>query len=93
MESNKIQVDEKCCSMKSAKGYCPKPLESFSPYLSKKWSISIIMTIGNFKRLRFTDLLRRLGNAKAKILTTRLKELEKWFGHIFMKRDYPLILK
>jgi DNA-binding HxlR family transcriptional regulator len=76
METKQIQVDEKCCRMKSISGHCPKPLESFSSYLSKKWSISIIMTIGNFEKLRFNDLLDRLENAKAKILSLRLKELE-----------------
>jgi len=77
METKQVQIDEKCCRMKSIGGYCPKPLESFSPYLSKKWSISIIITIGNFKSLRFNDLLDKLNSAKAKILSTRLKDLKK----------------
>lgn len=77
METKQIQVDEKCCRMKSIGGHCPKQIESFSSYLSKKWSISIIMTIGNFERLRFNDLLDRLEKAKPKILSMRLKELEK----------------
>jgi DNA-binding HxlR family transcriptional regulator len=72
----KIETDKDCCDMKSIDGYCPKPLESFSSYLSKKWSISIIITIGNFGKLRFNDLLERL-NCRAKILSERLKELER----------------
>jgi len=63
--------------MKSEEGYCPKPLESASSFLSKKWTISIIITIGNFDRLRFNDLLQRLGGATPKTLSERLKELEK----------------
>ncbi|MBI2044950.1 helix-turn-helix transcriptional regulator [Candidatus Pacearchaeota archaeon] len=63
--------------MKSINGYCPKPLESASDYLSKKWTISIIITIGNFGKLRFNELLNRLESATAKILSDRLKELEK----------------
>lgn len=71
-----IKTDEKCCSMKSMGGYCPKPIESLSSFLSKKWVMSIIITIGNFQRLRFNDLKNRLENATAKILSERLKELE-----------------
>jgi DNA-binding HxlR family transcriptional regulator len=63
--------------MKSIKGYCPKPLEIASDFLSKKWTISIIITIGNFKKLRFNELLGRLDGPTAKTLTDRLKELEK----------------
>lgn len=73
MESN---TDIKCCKMKSIKGYCPKPLETASEFLSRKWTISIIITIGNFKKLRFNDLLNRLEKATAKTLSDRLKELE-----------------
>lgn len=76
MESN-IQTDRDCCKMKSLNGSCPKPLESINSYLTKKWAISIIITIGNFNKVRFNELLERLEKAKPKILTTRLKELEK----------------
>lgn len=61
--------------MKSGRGHCPKPLEQVSAYLSKKWTISIIITIGNFGRLRFNDLLGRLAGVTPKILSERLKEL------------------
>lgn len=74
---NAIKIDTNCCKMKSAKGYCPKPLESASSFLSKKWTISAIITIGNFKNLRFNDLRGRLGKITAKTLAERLKELEK----------------
>lgn len=77
MATKQIQIDERCCKMKSINGYCPKPLESISDYLSKKWSMSIIITIGNFRNLRFNDLLGRMEGATAKILSSRLKELEK----------------
>ncbi len=65
------------CRMKSTHGYCPRPLETASEFLSKKWTISIVVTIGNFKRLRFNDLLSRLERTTAKTLSARLKELEK----------------
>lgn len=74
---NSIQADTGCCRMKSVKGYCPKPLESASDFLSKKWTISIIITIGNFNRLRFNDIKGRIEKITAKTLTDRLKELVK----------------
>lgn len=78
MESNgSIQIDTDCCKMKSDEGYCPRPLEAASAFLSKKWTISIIVTIGNFDNLRFNNLLERIEGATAKTLTERLKELER----------------
>lgn len=78
MVTNKtIQLDTNCCKMKSETGYCPRPLEIASEFLSKKWTMSIIITIGNFGKLRFNELLTRLEGATAKILTDRLKELQK----------------
>lgn len=71
------QTDTDCCRMKSLNGACPKPLETASAFLSKKWTISLIVTLGNFKRLRFNDLKDRLQYATAKTLSDRLKELEK----------------
>jgi len=68
--------DKDCCRMKSLNGYCPKPLESVTDYISKKWTMSIIITIGNFGNLRFNDLLGRIEGATAKIISQRLRELE-----------------
>ncbi|MBI4154668.1 helix-turn-helix transcriptional regulator [Candidatus Woesearchaeota archaeon] len=96
METKTIKTDLKCCAMKSKKGYCPKPLEAVSDYLSKKWTISIIITIGNFNKLRFNNLLKRLGTT-AKTLNNRLKELEREkiikkeiFNEIPLKVEYSL---
>ena len=69
--------DNDCCRMKSSEGYCPKPLESITDYISKKWTMSIIITMGNFGNLRFNDLLGRIEGATAKIISQRLRELEK----------------
>ena len=98
--ATKIITYEECCRMKSLNGYCPKPLEKFSDYLSKKWTISIIITIGNFRKLRFNDLLSRLERATAKILSARLKELERekivnrnFFNEIPLKVEYSLTKK
>lgn len=86
--NNTIQIDTKC-SMKSKNGFCPRPLEVASDFLSKKWTISIIITIGNFKKLRFNNLLERLERATAKILSDRLKELER--KKIIKRKSYKEI--
>ncbi len=95
-----VKTDESCCRMKSINGYCPRPLEFASDYLSKKWTMSIIITIGNFGSLRFNDLLRRIEGATAKILSYRLKELEeknlvsrKPFNEIPSRVEYSLTKK
>lgn len=82
-------MESKTCKMKSASGYCPRPLEAASSFLSKKWTISIIITIGNFKQLRFNNIERRLDGITSKTLSERLKELEK--EKIIFRRAYPEI--
>ncbi|HLC82561.1 MAG TPA: helix-turn-helix domain-containing protein [Bacteroidia bacterium] len=90
MESNNTYKSEsKDCKMRSATGYCPRPLEIASAFLSKKWSISLIITIGNFGKLRFNDIERRLEGITAKTLTDRLKELEK--EQIIIRKVYSEI--
>lgn len=64
------------CDMCTIDGYCPKPLEAVSGYLSKKWMISTIVTIGNFKKIRFQQLQRRM-KITPKMLSSRLQELMK----------------
>jgi len=59
------------------KGYCPRPLECAADFLSKKWTLSILITIGNFGSLRFNHLLDRVEGISAKMLTERLTELKK----------------
>ncbi len=92
--------DQDSCRMKSTNGYCPKPLESVTNYISKKWTISIIITIGNFRSLRFNNLLKRIEGATAKIISQRLKELEdeeiiirKSFNELPPRVEYSLTKK
>jgi len=87
MERNiTIQKESNACKLTTKGGYCPKPLELVSAYLSKKWTISIITTIGNFKNLRFNDLMSRLEGITPKTLTERLRELEK--ENIIQRKSY-----
>lgn len=94
-----INPESKECRMKGS-GYCPQPLEVANSFLSKKWTISIITTIGNFNKLRFNDILNRVEGITGKTLTERLKELEmlklvKRIAHkeIPPRVEYELTLK
>ncbi len=75
-ETSFYSVTKECGMM--GNGYCPKPLEQAAVFLSKKWTLSIIVTIGNFGFLRFNDLLRRLNGITQKTLSERLRELERY---------------
>lgn len=70
-----IKMESKECLMKGT-GYCPQPLEVANSFISKKWTISIIVTIGNFNKLRFNGVLSKVEGITAKTLAERLKELE-----------------
>ena len=76
VSNDSIKLESKECLMKGT-GYCPQPLEVANSFLSKKWTISIITTIGNFKRLRFNDIVKRVEGITGKTLAERLKELER----------------
>jgi DNA-binding HxlR family transcriptional regulator len=56
---------------------CPPPVERLAAYVSKKWTLSIIMAVGTSKRMRFNELLTHLEYVSGKILSARLSELEK----------------
>ncbi len=64
------------CKMKGS-GYCPRPLECAASFLSKKWVISVLVTIGNFKIIRFNRILGKVEGISPKMLSERLSELEK----------------
>lgn len=73
MRSESFMPPESCKMV--GEGYCPCPLEDVAGVLNRKWTLTILVTIGNFDRLRFCDLLRRIGKVTPKTLTDRLKEL------------------
>lgn len=68
-------------------GYCPKPLEQAASFLCKKWTLTIIVTIGNFGVLRFNDLLRRIDGITQKTLSERLQDLEK--HNLVSRKAFP----
>ncbi|PIN76120.1 transcriptional regulator, HxlR family protein [Candidatus Woesearchaeota archaeon CG10_big_fil_rev_8_21_14_0_10_37_12] len=75
MKAKPVQTMPVGCKMKG-QGYCPRPLECAAFFLSKKWTLSVLVTIGNFKQLRFNHLLDKLEEISPKVLSQRLSELE-----------------
>lgn len=55
---------------------CLSFLEKIIDAVSKKWALQIIMIIGNYERLRFIEIMRKLPGITPKALTSRLRELE-----------------
>ncbi|MDJ0270507.1 MAG: helix-turn-helix transcriptional regulator [Aigarchaeota archaeon] len=66
----------KCSMVKKPGDLCPCSLEGVMSIIGKKWSILIIGTLGNHRRLRYNELQEKLGKISPKTLTARLKELE-----------------
>ena len=62
------------CPMKGD-GYCPRKLESIGIFRSK-WSLPILITIGNFEKLRFNQLRGKINGISAKVLSENLHKLE-----------------
>ncbi len=85
MAETSFRLVTKECKMKGD-GYCPRPLEK-TAFLSKKWTLSIIVTIGNFGFLRFNDLLKRINGISQKILSERLQELEEY--NLLVRQAFP----
>lgn len=86
------------CEMKG-KGICPLPLENLLDNVRKKWSLSLLITIGNFDRLHYNAVHEKIKDRHtkkitSKILSARLKDLEK---SLLVKREkelnYPFMVK
>ncbi|MFX0096499.1 MAG: winged helix-turn-helix transcriptional regulator [Candidatus Hodarchaeota archaeon] len=73
MQSGSIQGDTKDEEV----DVCLCPLEGIIEIISRKWALQIIGVIGNQGRLRFHEIMKRLGKISPKALTDRLKELKK----------------
>lgn len=61
--------------MKQDEGFCPCPLNEAMDVLGSRWTLSIVVTVGNMGRLRFHELEERLQGISAKTLSRRLREL------------------
>lgn len=92
-----IKVIEKCNMRKGDTDYCPCVLDGLMNVMGKKWTISLIVTIGNFGSIRFNEILKRMPNLNPKTLSDRLKELERinfvkrrQYNEMPVKVDYSL---
>ena len=55
---------------------CLCPLEGVIDTISKKWALLIINVLGNYRRLRFNELMHRLEGISPKTLTDTLHLLQ-----------------
>jgi DNA-binding HxlR family transcriptional regulator len=65
------------CSQFLEKSECFCPLEGVIYVISKKWALQIIALLGNYPKLRFNEIQKKLGNITPKSLADKLKELEQ----------------
>ena len=56
---------------------CLCPIEGIIDTISKKWTLQIIALVGNHKKLRYNEILERLGGISPKSLADRLKQLKQ----------------
>jgi DNA-binding HxlR family transcriptional regulator len=54
---------------------CLCPLEGVMGVISKRWALLILAAIGNHGKLRYGELMKKLGGISPKSLSDRLKEL------------------
>jgi DNA-binding HxlR family transcriptional regulator len=70
------EESNECGMTRGGAGICPCPLEGVIEIIGKKWTLSIVATIGNHGRLRFGELQEKLVGISPRTLANRLKELE-----------------
>lgn len=64
-------MDEEC------QGLCLCPIQGIIDIVSKKWTLLIICSIGNYGKLRFNELMKELEGISPKTLSDTLKVLER----------------
>lgn len=75
----------------------PCPLKGAIEIITKKWTCQIISLLGNYKSLRYTEILEEFEGISPRTLSYRLKELEsaalinrKSFNEIPPRVEYSL---
>jgi DNA-binding HxlR family transcriptional regulator len=88
---------KRCTTDEGENDFCLCPITGVIEILSKKWALLIIGIIGNHKRLRYNEIMKKLGGIGPKTLSDRLKELEKeglikreFFSEIPPRVEYTL---
>jgi DNA-binding HxlR family transcriptional regulator len=65
------------CQQEGTEHLCLCPLEGIIDAISKKWTLLIINTLGNYEKLRFNGLMGQLQGVSPKTLSDTLKILQK----------------
>ena len=66
---------------------CLCPVKGIIDVLSKKWTLLIIVVIGNHKSIRFNKIMDQFDALNPKTLSDRLKELEK--AGLIIRKAFP----
>ncbi|MCK5183479.1 MAG: helix-turn-helix transcriptional regulator [Candidatus Heimdallarchaeota archaeon] len=66
---------------------CLCPVKGIIDVLSKKWTLLIIVVIGNHKTIRFNKIMDQFAGINPKTLSQRLKELEN--AKLIVRKAYP----
>ena len=66
---------------------CLCPVKGIIEVLSKKWTLLIIVVIGNNKSIRFNKIMAQFERINPKTLSERLKELEK--ANLIVRKAFP----
>ena len=73
-----------CPLVKEAGDLCPHILQRVMDSVGRSWTLVILGTLGNFGRLRFTELQEKLRRISPKTLSARLKNME---ASAFIRRE------
>jgi DNA-binding HxlR family transcriptional regulator len=82
-----VTLGSEACSMKEEEGFCPCPLNEAMEVLGSRWTLSIVVMLGNFSKLRFHEIEERLQGIGTKTLARRLKTLERM--GIIRRESFP----
>jgi len=66
---------------------CLCPVKGIIDVLSKKWTLLVIVAIGNHKSIRFNKIMDQFEGLNPKTLSERLKELEK--ANLIVRKAFP----
>ena len=70
MTKESENMDKECQQL------CLCPIQGIIDIVSKKWTLLIICSIGNYEKLRFNELMKELNGISPKTLSDTLKVLE-----------------
>ncbi|MCK5046240.1 MAG: helix-turn-helix transcriptional regulator [Candidatus Heimdallarchaeota archaeon] len=66
---------------------CLCPVKGIIDVLSKKWTLLVIVAIGNHKSIRFNKIMEHFEGINPKTLSGRLKELEN--ANLIIREAFP----